>query len=563
MLRRSLALLLLAASAFAQEAIPPNRFVPASAQVVMRVKAPAVWHEQFAKTRLAKVFAGEALAPIMKKARDDYQPSLDRAAAAGMPREVLQAFIENYRGELVVSVQFDVASVLDTSEPQFVVMLVLSPDRKYDLPALAAALRRIHKSGVATKPLAIGDRTFQVTTDRRPTTRAEMVDDHLVMFFGSAIERLAPAMLAPSDRSERPQSTAPFSLHVELAPIVDALVAKSDSPERERLGLPSPSRLLEVFGLGCFDCFDLALEPDGEHVIAQTDLGMRSQRGYLHDLIVVDKKRPSILRYVPPSASSFGVSAFDFAALLHLGQAAAEIESGDRESFAEFEASFFAKNGVRLREDLLDHLGGELLTIGNLADLFAALVGNSQKGARLDANRLLAEVCVGVAMRDGKAFAASLDKVLRVAGLLAGRKTEDYRGAKIHELHLGGAVTIEYAVTDDLALVVSGPRGDGSDYLRAALDARADCKGAPPDAITKRFADLPAGWSGIGVLPILDLARKMATLASAAAPDASPQLTDAVAIVRSVCDELKALGLGDLVSASYASREGVRTIYRW
>ncbi|HEX6812346.1 MAG TPA: hypothetical protein VF384_12030 [Planctomycetota bacterium] len=564
MTRRTLVVSLLAGAALAQDAVPPNRFVPAGAQVVLRIKAPAVWQEQFANTQLAKVFAGPTFAPLRKQAREKYPEALDRAAAAGMPREVLQALLEDYRGELLVSVQFDIDAMAASGSREhvpFAVMLALTPDGKFDLAALLAGFRKVdEKYEGPVSPLQIGEHTFRVSAHDVPVTQAELVDGHLVMFGGTAIEKLAPGMLAAANRAERLPADAPWALHVDLAGAIDASVAVANA-QLEAAEMPA-QQIFDAMGITALDAFDASLGTAGEHVELVASLSTRSRSVGLYGLLFADTKKPALLRYVPPSVSSFSVSSFDFATTVRAILAIVEL-AGRKEQLAQTEASFREKAKLRLREDLLDHVGGEVMLLGDLREFVAQVIEAESDGTRPDPNRLFADYCIGIALHDGAAFATSIETLLRSVGLHAARKTEQYRNTKIHELRLGGAVTVEYAIVDDLALCVVGARGNGAGYLRAALDAHADGNASPalPEAIAKRLDGVPDGWNGIGTMPVVDLVLGFAELGSMRRPEVA--VREGLDFLRPFGKELKELGLGDVVSVSYSSPKGLRTIYRW
>lgn len=566
MIRRSLAPLLLAGAALAQEAVPPNRFLPAGAQFTMRIKAPAVWHEQFAKTRLAKVFEGPTLAPMRKQAREKYPELLDSAAATGMPREVLQALVEDYRGELLVSVQFDVEASAATEgrePPAFAVMLALTPDGKFDLASLLAGFRKQdEKYDARLSPLQIGEHAFHVYDHAMPMTQAELIDGHLVMFLGTALEKLAPGMLARTNRSERLPADAPLAAHLDFAGFVDAIVVAANEQLKELEVPATGQQVLDAIGVTGLDAFDVSLGTAGERVTLETNLGTRGRTTGLFGAWFADAKQPALLRYVPPSVSSFSVSSLDFGAVVRAVTAIAELGEG-KQALAEMEAAFREKTRIRLREDLLDLLGSEVMLLGDLRSFLAQALESARDGSRPDPNRVFADYCAGIALRDGKAFAASIDTLLRSTGLHAARKTEEYGGTRIHELRLGGAVTIEYAILDDVALVVLGTRGSGSDYLRAAIDNRTNTKATLPEAIAKRIDGVPDGWSGIGTMPIVDLVLGASELGRLKSRRNEPRIGEAFDFVRAVGKELKELGLGDATSVSYSGKRGLRTIYRW
>lgn len=564
MIGRFATLSLLTATALAQGAVAPNRFVPAGAHMVMRVSGPAVWHEQFAKTWLAKVFDGPTLAPWMKRARDGYESALDRAAERGMPREALNAFVKDYRGEIVMSAQFDFAHAAehDDEAPRFAMMLAMLPDGRFDLAAFADAIRQSDaKHDTERTAVHFGDHTFQLSKGPEPDTLPEMVDGSLVVLFGAAVESYGAAMLDPKDRGEVPPA-APLSMHLRLGEAILEVAehAADAAGNREQL-----QPMFDAMGLSQLGTIEIVVAPAGEHVAMETSVACKGGDPGLLGLVMPDRTKTRLLRHLPANVESFSLSAFD----LDAGMRAVErfftaAGEGGAESFAQMLDAFRDKTKVRLREDLLAHIGGELLLLGDLRSLFTAVGEATAEGGRPDPSRLFNGYCLGIELRDGKAVAESLDKMLRAVGLHAARKTEDYRDTKIHELRLGGALAIEYAVTDDLLLLVPGSRGNGNDYLRAVLDARLEGKGALPAKASKRIDDLPESWSGVSVTPIADLAVDLITFGEALAKQRGQRTAaEALDTVRGIAREMKTLGHGEITTVTYSSKKGLRTVYRW
>jgi hypothetical protein len=213
---------------------------------------------------------------------------------------------------------------------------------------------------------------------------------------------------------------------------------------------------------------------------------------------------------------------------------------------------------VRLEEDLIAHLGTEVLMV---------------EDTELDAEDLeempsaLAGSCIGVALRDGKAFGASLETMLRSRGLHASRKSEDYAGTKIYQLKPGGLFELEYAVTDDLLLVVLGKSEGARRNLRAVLDARANPTAKPEFSapIEKHLQVLPAGWSGLSVTPVGQLLSGFGNMFNTLAmmgemPDELSEMTD---VLTGLGGELQRLGIDHVVSVSYSSPKSFVNRMRW
>src|SRR5262249_34928217 len=137
------------------------------------------------------------------------------------------------------------------------------------------------------------------------------------------------------------------------------------------------------------------------------------------------RTRPRLLAFVPPAADQFSASAVDFAAvwtaLAKVWDGVADVVPLKRE---DAEQAFERACKVRLKEDLIDHLGKEVLTVKGAADAEPgdAEPNGSEMTAMMGAFR---GMCIAVSLRSGAAFGESLEKLVRARGLHAARKTED------------------------------------------------------------------------------------------------------------------------------------------
>ena len=145
---------------------------------------------------------------------------------------------------------------------------------------------------------------------------------------------------------------------------------------------------------------------------------------------------------------------------------------------------------VRLKEDMIDHLGDELLmvTADEPEDLF-------------DEDAVQAQ-CIGIALRDSKSFAESFETMLRSRGLHAARKTEDYRGFTVRRLSVLGMLELSYAITDRAFLL--GINQEGAAALRTVLDeeqARDEGVARPSfsDEVADRMEHAGGAWQSLSV----------------------------------------------------------------
>jgi len=174
-----------------------------------------------------------------------------------------------------------------------------------------------------------------------------------------------------------------------------------------------------------------------------------------------------------------------------VGKMWGEFEEAAGMDWNEAQTAFAESMKVRLKEDLIDHLGTEMLSLADLAAQAEEIDPDQD-----DPLAGIGSSCIGIGLRNGKAFAASLESMLRSQGLHASRKTEDYQGNKIHRLPLGGLIEVEYCVTDELMLLAIGKGESARQSLRGVLDARANpaAEGEAPTKIKATLATMPAGW---------------------------------------------------------------------
>jgi hypothetical protein len=175
--------------------------------------------------------------------------------------------------------------------------------------------------------------------------------------------------------------------------------------------------------------------------------------------------------------------------------------------------------------------------------------------------------CVGIALRNGKAFGESLEKILRSRGLHAARKSEDYADTKVHRLAIGAMLEVEYAVTDDLLLLALGKYEASRRNLRAVLDARAKAGegGDLAPAVAAHVAAVPAGWSGISVTQVAQIAETASTMlgAMSAMDPGMRELEAVVPVMKALAGEMKRFGLEVMTSTTHTSERSYVARMRW
>lgn len=559
---------LLVATAAAQD-IAPNRFVPADAQLVMRMAAPTKWAAEFANTKIAQVFTGEGLAPLMGQFMEGFDRGIAEMKDEGVDPELLDQLFNKYTGDIVVSVRIDLEdlpfAMEEDRQPQMALVLALSPDGSFDLPGLSESLTKVleEKNGNETRDVVVGDYTLAVDMESdAQISFPKMIDDHLVMVFASDMETMGPAMLASDNRSESVGNGMPFFVHIDaeqaLGTVLDFISEQLDNdPNAPPI---DPSQVMTDLGLAALKSLDITLSADGEQAVLETNLATKSQNHGLLGAFLLDQGTPKTLRYLPESATAFACQAFDLGALYEaIGNMWTSMEAFMPMAFEDVELAFEDATKVRLREDLLDHIGSEVLYLADYDQ--AGEFENDGPEAAISA--FFAGTCYALSLRDGKAFGESLEKTLRSRGLHAARKSDEYQGVKVYRLRVGGIFEIEYSVTDDLLLLALGSDESSRTQLRSILDARANPTVGIPDSISKHANKIPAGWNGIGVTPIGSLMEGIGSMMEEVAPGEMPPEAEMVLqVMGMIGKEMKAVGLDDAVQFTWATKGGIRTITR-
>ena len=102
------------ASLGAQELTPPMRFVPESAQMVLRARGPAAWREMFGQTQLVKLLQGPTIGPIFEQIGDGFEQAAEMARTEGkVDVDAIVNTITGYEGEMVMALEVDLESVAD------------------------------------------------------------------------------------------------------------------------------------------------------------------------------------------------------------------------------------------------------------------------------------------------------------------------------------------------------------------------------------------------------------------------------------------------------------------
>ena len=570
---RLLSTVALCSALFAQDKVSPNRFVPQDSCLVLRLGAPATWQQQFATTQVAKLLQSKALAPMVEGTSKGVAEVLGKIREEGkVDADLVKGLLEDYRGSLVFSLQLDFDDLQSAMEedrpPHMTAVFALSPDGAFDLGALAQTLQKAAEGAPNTRvtDLKVDEHLLRVAQQTQmQMSLPAMIDGHLVILLGDDLEKTAAKTLAAEGRHEHAGDDAPMFCHVELGKVI-AAITRIATQQMDMTGNELPfaiDQMVADLGFACLESFEMQLGAEDKRLAASVSLTTNGGDRGLFGSFLVLQGQPKLLRYVPPAAEFFGVGGLDLGALYRtIAKVWTSLADVVPMSLGDAEAAFTEATKVRLKEDLLDHLGTEFLTIGDLQAQMAA-AGNLSEDQ--DPAEAMSGYLLGLSLRSGKAFGEALEKALRSRGLHAGRKTEEYQGSKVHRLKVAGVLDLEYAVTDDLLLLAFGSDESSHRDLRAILDQRASGAAEPSEAMQKRLADLPEGWNGLSVTPMASLiggVRQALTVLETTAelPEAAAGILQ---MLDGVAGELQRLGLHEMVGTTHATERSWTSRLRW
>jgi hypothetical protein len=545
--------------------------VPQDSCLAVRIAAPATWQERFAKARVVEVLRAETLGPLVDRAAAAIDQGLADVRSSGrFDASLLEALLREYRGEIIASLQVDWDRLTDALErdgrPSVSLVIALAPDGVFDLAALASGLEKLiedEPSGEPIRDLVVGAHRLRIGGKRDfQATLPAMIDGHLVMLGGTDLEQQAAHLLADKDRLEGIGGKAPLVVRARLDAPIKAALELVRSKLEGRLALPFDfPRMFRDLGAYSLQSLELTVDAQDELVAVDYELDLNGEERGLFGCLLFAQPQPELLRMLPGGADQFSIGAFDFGALWGVIEKLwRNLEDVVPMSFDQAMQEVTELLKVRLKEDLIDHLGTELML---LEDAQAALAETAEN----DTDEPTENMCIGVSLRNGKAFGDALETALRARGLHASRKSEEYAGTKILALTLAGLVDLEYAVADDLLLLSIGKGEASRRLLRGVLDARAaGADAALPAAAQARFERLPAGWSGISATNVPAMLR-IAREAVASMDDAVEDLPDQVQMVFDVLDkvggDLQRLGMQSMVSATYTTARKMTVRVRW
>jgi hypothetical protein len=357
------------------------------------------------------------------------------------------------------------------------------------------------RAEVTLHDLNVEGKLFRVS---RPADEGEpsgslpaMIGKHLAVFvtIGGDLQKwIGQCLRIEGDGYRLPAGEQPAVwLDLDTQGLLGLLTKALSEQLEDTIGFPLGD-LFGSLGLNEVARLQLSAMARGEHLVVDTQMQFNGpRRGFMEAFVPDVKGAPKLYPWVPKQRPIWSAGPMRLASMYRAAVEVAEL-LGEQIPYtrAELEGLFTEFTGVRLKEDLIDHLGEEALHVQGKIEL--GVVDEDELG--------LSGYCFGLSLKNPQAFEQSIDKMIRQRGLHTGRKREDYRGCQVQHLK---AFELYYAIAEDLLLVAIGDAG--AKELRAVLDQmQAVRAGAGDDAPGKGVVErLPLVWQDWNAISISNL----------------------------------------------------------
>ncbi len=474
----------LAPGSFAQHFDPK----PAGSLVRIAFDGPAKMAEAFAGTNFHDLLTskefGDAWAPVTQAIQQGIEAM--KGQAPFDPQAVYDATLR-YAGRVEMTVGFE----LEDEEPKVWVALALGGDGHTDLPGACKEVERLAlDSGAPFTERSIGGHKWltQHLGSEGFVTLPRMVGERVVVLGGTDNADAALATFFPSQAPADTRRETPIALTVDVGAALDLIERAVDIENGEGKVFAD---VMDAVGFGNVE--ELWVDIGRARRFLDMSMAVTSsgpRQGFLAMIMPNDARLPATGRLVQQSPS-WSVAPIDLGILMPMLEKVMSVVPDAPMTLADIEAAAVENIGVRLREDLLAHLGGAILT--------AADDTVPEDGSDLGA---LTSTCFGLELKDGVAFGRSVETMLERAGVLEMRKSEKYRDTDVHRVTLPAVgIKLHWAITDRLFLLGIGDGGRarlGEILDAAAAAARGETAPSLPKAVRDRLEVVPQGYGGLG-----------------------------------------------------------------
>lgn len=544
MLYRTFALAALAAAPVAQDRV----VIPEGCILVAEMDGPARVAADFEETRLGELLAGPRLASLFAPMQMAIEVGIRQAEqqTGGELRDLYEQLLE-YSGRTQLAVKL-LSDVDFQGAPDIGVVFIMGPDEEIDVEEIAALVVENAELGMPDDLVdvdAAGSTfTCMVSPDGAGVTLPSIIGEDLVMIGGSPLDAAIEAFLDDTGEPfEIPTELAATSMfaRIDVSLVVDLIADALEQFGSGDAELEVMLDFLDSSGARGARSLDVSLRAVEAHAVVEGDMRFTPGTGGMLRWYQPEQRgRLSLFDLVPRQANFWGVTSFRLDAMFEFFSGMMLSIEGMEE--ADLERQFEEATGVRLRDDLLAHIGDEVMYLLDVDQFEAMLEDDAPDG-----------VCYGIGLRDAAAFATTVDQMVRHAGIETMFTTEDYRGFEVHVLEEPTG-SVRWVITDRVILAGIGDRG--ATQMRAVLDeeiARREGR-APdpfPEGIGERLALSHQDYQSITTVSIIPVIQ-----AIAATVEREGQLPDvAKRMVQSVLGAIDKHDLDEIVGTAQVTDE--------
>jgi len=498
---------------------------------------PAAFRRAFAPTNLGKLMAsadGEKLwrplvAPLDKmwaqldQGSPDFRASRERVLAYAGRVRVLWLMAPDGEGH-----------------ERMCGVFALDMDDHTDFAALAGDVARPLQNAIQAPPTnrKVEGREVSLLLDEEEVflSLPMVIDRQLVAFFGegSMLEvAVTQGLAALANDVAAPQ--APVSFEVDIARLVRATDVLDEAV---------PAKL---FGLESLSSLSVQLRPDQGHVEVEATVAWgEGQRGVFAGLFPDVADLPKIRTRVPPQATPWFVAPVRPDVIFDVIVEAAGLE--DDGGVEGVRASIHEELGMHIDDELLDHLGGDVMVLGDLWE-------KDDYDAFKEGEDLPLGGCVAFSVKNADAFQRGLDKVLLyLKRHVRQSEVREVNGVKITKLGSVFVTGLHMAVGKDLFALAIGEESVAQLEALVTTEIPVGEPALPTAALQTRHL-APAGWNALGITDLrallggqVGMALEMLDNPMARAMGFDFAAEETQAMMDSLLPLIKRHALGDLVT---------------
>jgi hypothetical protein len=492
--------------------------IPADSLMVVSVDGPGKLKAAFENTRIGRLLTNSRMGGLTVPLTVGIEMGIRQLEQqTGEDVELLYETLMGYEGRVTIALSLlgEGPGALNQEVPPFGLLMKASPDGTIDLESMGEDLTELieQASEDGIQDLRFEGETYQTIMDENGggTTLPMMIGNDLVLIAGSSLEDAISYFTGGHGQEafEAPDSfdKSPLAVRLDLGKFlslaIEASMAQSMAgftagmdPMQAMMMSQMMDDMMNAMGISSLEKVDLLLGAREDHVVMDVSLGLKPDNRGMFELFIPERAGPpAALNLVPREAPMWTVTPVRFdKAYDVLSQIVAGVGASAGLTMAQLEGMLEDSLGVRLEEDLLDHLGNAAISVNGEAYFTNVIVDQSESG-----------ICYAFALENPTAFSRSIDTMLTKMQMREAVKTDEYRGFQVHSLKLPPLLDLQYVITDQL--VILGIGDDSGPLTRAILDQEARVRdgAAPgdfPEGVAERLELAPQGWAYASTLRV-------------------------------------------------------------